>query len=43
MSTVYIIIILGDKKEEVKGKEESILPTNYHTWVWPVLIPESPL
>ena len=33
MSTGQLLLILGDKEEEVKGKEESIFPMNYHTWV----------
>ena len=32
-----------DNDEEVKWKEDSIFPMNYHTWVWPVFMPESPL
>ena len=33
MSTEQLITILGDKEEEIKGKEEIIFPTKYHTWV----------
>ena len=31
MITGQLIIILGYKEEEVKGKEDSNFPTNYHT------------
>ena len=33
MSTGQLILTLGDKEGEVKGKKEIMFPTDYHTWV----------
>ena len=38
-----LILVLDDKEEKLKSKEESIFTTNYYTWALPLFIIEATL